>query len=248
MMRKILAIDEELCNGCGQCVPACAEGAIQVVDGKARLISEKYCDGLGACLNICPQGAIQVLEREAEEFDPEAVDYHRRDKEMSKKGTEHAAPSECPSRGEFRVFAGLSLEKSANTTKTGVPSALSHWPVQIRLVPSTASFLKGAHLLVSADCVPIAYASFHKDFLKDRVVLIGCPKFDNRQLYVQKFTEIFKNADIKSVTVVVMEVPCCQGLPTIIKKALRLAGKNIPIEEITISPNGKIVKKEKVTT
>jgi len=242
-MRKILEIDEELCNGCGQCVPACAEGAIQIVDGKARLASESYCDGLGACLGECPQDAIHIIEREAEEFDPEAVEHYLKEKDMSTKTAGKFVATGCPS-SHVQTFTVPPMEESSDNSNEKIPSALSHWPVQIRLVPPSAPFLKGAHLLLAADCTPIAYANFHNDFLKDRVVMIGCPKFDDVQLYLQKFTELFKTADIKSVTVVVMEVPCCQGLLMIIDKALESAGKNIPVEEITISPNGKIIKKE----
>jgi len=241
-MRKILEIDEELCNGCGQCVPACAEEAIQIVDGKARLTSESYCDGLGACLGECPQGAIRIVEREAEAFDPEAVEHHLMEKEMLKKTANNVAPSSCPS-NRVQTFAASSGENSFEASCVGIPSALSHWPVQTRLVPPSAPFLKGADLLIAADCTPIAYPEFHNNFLKGRVVMIGCPKFDDAQLYLQKFTEIFKTADIKSITVVVMEVPCCQGLLMIIDKALGSAGKNIPVEEITLSPEGKIIKR-----
>jgi Pyruvate/2-oxoacid:ferredoxin oxidoreductase delta subunit len=243
-MRKIVDIDEERCNGCGQCVPACAEGAILIVDGKARLASESYCDGLGACLGECPQDAIRIVERKADEFDPEAVERHLMEEELLKKAAENLVPSGCSS-SRIQTFTASSGEKSADTTPEKIPSALSHWPIQIRLVPPTAPFLKRAHLLVAADCTPIAYPNFHNDFLKDKVVMIGCPKFDDAQLYLQKFTEIFKNADIRSITVLVMEVPCCQGLLMIIHKALELAGRDIPLEEITISPKGTIIKKER---
>jgi Fe-S-cluster-containing hydrogenase component 2 len=241
-LRKIVQIDEEKCNGCGQCVPACAEGAIQVVDGKAQLISERYCDGLGACLGECPQGAIRIIEGEADEFDPEAVEKHLLDKDRQKEDTATLMSAGCPS-GRVQTFSVSSGEISSEASHGRIPSALSHWPVQIRLVPPAAPFLKGADLLIAADCTPIAYPGFHNDFLKGRVVLIGCPKFDDVQLYIQKLTEILKTANIRSVTVVVMEVPCCQGLLMIIDKALESAGKNIPVEEITISPAGKIIKR-----
>jgi NAD-dependent dihydropyrimidine dehydrogenase PreA subunit len=239
--RKILQIDEEKCNGCGQCVPACAEGAIQVVDGKARLISERYCDGLGACLGECPQGAIRIIAREADEFDPEAVEKHLLDKEMQKEDSAIRMSAGCPS-GREQTFTASSGGNSSETSHGRIPSALSHWPVQIRLVPPTAPFLKGADLFIAADCTPIAYPGFHNDFLKGRVVMIGCPKFDDVHMYIQKLADIFKIANIRSVTVLVMEVPCCQGLLMIIDKALESAGKNIPVEEITISPTGKIIK------
>jgi len=244
-LRKIVQIDEDLCSGCGECVSACAEGAIQIVDGKARLKSESYCDGLGACLGECPQGAIRIVEREAEEFDPEAVTCHQMEEEMLKKTIKNLLPAGCPS-NRIQTFNPSSGENSAEIPRKKTPSALAHWPIQIRLVPPTAPFLKGAHLLVAADCTPVAYASFHNDFLREKAVMIGCPKFDDTHLYLQKFTEIFKTADIKSVTVVVMAVPCCQGLLVIAKKAMELAGKNILLEEITLSPKGKVVKKERI--
>ena len=244
VLRKIVQIDENLCNGCGQCVPACAEEAIQVVDGKAQLISEGYCDGLGACLSECPQGAIQVIERAAEEFDPEAVEQHLMNNEKSRQAADIPVPVGCPS-SRIQMSNTPTGEAIHGVPQTEISSALSHWPVQIRLVPPAAPFLKGADLLIAADCTPIAYPSFHNDFLKDKVVMIGCPKFDDAQLYLQKFTEIFKNTDIRSITVLVMEVPCCQGLLMIIDKALESAGKNIPVEEITISPAGKIIKRER---
>jgi Fe-S-cluster-containing hydrogenase component 2 len=243
-LRKIIHIDDKFCNGCGQCVPACAEGAIQVVDGKARLISERFCDGLGACLGECPQGAIRIIEVEADEFDPEAVEKHLLDKDRQKEDTATLMSAGCPS-GRVQTFSVSSGEDSSEASHGRISSALSHWPVQIRLVPPAAPFLKGADLLIAADCTPIAYPGFHNDFLKGRVVLIGCPKFDDVQLYIQKLTEIFKTANIRSVTVVVMEIPCCQGLLMIIDKALKSAGKNIPVEEITLSPKGTIIKKRR---
>ena len=212
------------------------------MDGKARLISERFCDGLGACLGECPQGAIRIIEGEADEFDPEAVEKHLLDKDRQKEDTATLMSAGCPS-GRVQTFSVSSGEDSSEASHGRIPSALSHWPVQIRLVPPSAPFLKGADLLIAADCTPIAYPEFHNDFLKGRIVMIGCPKFDDVQLYIQKLTEIFKTANIRSVTVVVMEVPCCQGLLMIIDKALESAGKNIPVEEITLSPEGKIIKR-----
>ncbi|MGD0275254.1 MAG: 4Fe-4S binding protein [Syntrophales bacterium] len=208
--RKLIRIDEVKCTGCGLCVPSCAEGAIQIVDGKARLVAEKYCDGLGACLGECPEGALSIREEEADEFDPEAVD-------------------------ERCQQANLPAVQSPSS------SALSHWPVQIRLVPPTAPFLRGADLLVVADCTPVAYPRFHEDFLFGKVVLVGCPKFDDTQAYVERFTRIFQENDIKSVTVLVMDVPCCQGLPVIVQKGLELSGKNVPLKKVTISRQGIIL-------
>ena len=229
VMRKIIEIDDELCDGCGECVPGCAEGAIQIVDGKARLVSENYCDGLGACLGECPNGAITMVEREAEDFDEEAVETYL--KEKAEKPVDVPLACGCPST-QVQTFAPS-------------VSNLSHWPVQINLVPPSAPFLKGADLLVAADCTAVAYANFHQDFLNGKVLMIGCPKFDDVEGYIQKFTEIFKLADIKTITAIVMEVPCCSGLPIIIQRAMMDAGKEIPIEEIVISTRGEILKKER---
>jgi len=245
--RKIIEIDDELCDGCGQCVPSCAEGAIQIIDGKARLVAEKYCDGLGACLGECPTGALSVVEREAEEFDEEAVEEHLKSKDLKEDAPEITLPCGCPSTQIQSFIAPLTREKETMpVSERDTDSALCHWPVQIRLVPPTAPFLKGAELLVAADCTPFAYPNFHRDFIKGRVVTVGCPKFDDIEAYIQKFADIFDTADIKSITVVVIEVPCCQGLPVIVKKAMTLAGKKIPIEQVVISTRGEVSKKEKL--
>ena len=244
VMRKIIEIDEELCDGCGQCVPACAEGAIEVIDGKARLVAEKYCDGLGACLGECPTGALRVIEREAEDFDEQAVEEYLREKQQAEKVAEELAAPSCPS-ARLQTFSPASACEQANipTQQTPAVSALSHWPVQIHLVPPTAPFLKDAELLVVADCVPIAYQTLHQDFIKGKIVVVGCPKFDDIPQYIQKFTDIFKSANIKSVTALVMEVPCCSGLPVIIKRAMEAAGKEIPIEQVVISTRGQVLEK-----
>ncbi len=240
--RKIVEIDEERCNGCGQCASACAEGAIEIVDGKARLVAEKYCDGLGACLGECPMDALKVTEREADEFDPEAVEHYLKMKEDSEKSSAPQAPCGCPS-VQVRIFEAGSAGAEAGQGQGCEASALSHWPVKIKLVPPGAPFLKGADLLVAADCAPVAYPNFHHDFLNGKVVLTGCPKFDDVPAYIEKFTEIFRGANVRSITVLDMEVPCCSALPAIVRKALATAGKEIPMEEITISVRGKILKK-----
>ncbi len=242
--RKIIEIDENLCDGCGQCVPACAEGAIQIIDGKARLVSERYCDGLGACLGECPTGALRIVEREAEDFDEHAVEEYLKEKEKTEKEEIPTLACGCPST-QIQSFAPETSCEEANIPKeqTTIRSSLSHWPVQIRLVPPTAPFLKGANLLVVADCVPVAYPSLHSDFLKGRVVLVGCPKFDDVEDYIKRFADIFKAADIKSVTALIMEVPCCSGLPIIVKRGMEQAGKDISIEQIIIGRNGEIIKK-----
>ncbi|MBT9438521.1 MAG: 4Fe-4S ferredoxin [Desulfobacterales bacterium] len=244
-LRKIIEIDEELCDGCGQCVPGCAEGSLQIVDGKAKMVSDNLCDGLGACIGECPNGALRIVEREAEEFDEEAVEKYLAEKEAAKQKQQPVLACGCPSTN-IQTFAPVSSCREANIPAgfEDSESALSHWPIQIRLVPATAPFLKGADLLVLADCCGVAIPTLHKDLLKGRVVMIGCPKFDDIQEYVEKFADIFKTADIKSVLSVVMEVPCCSGLPMIVKKGMEAAGKNIPIKELVISTRGKILEQK----
>ena len=253
-MRKIIRIDEEKCNGCGVCVPSCAEGAIQIVDGKARLVAEKFCDGLGACLGECPEGALEVIDAVAEDFDEAAVKVHLGATGRESHGAPAAAaarpvpaqaggamPCGCPS-ALLQTFAPRTACEKANVPlqrPSEGASALTHWPVQIHLVPPTAPFLKGADLLVAADCTPIAYPHFHSDLLAGKTVLVGCPKLDDAQAYVDKFTAIFTQAGIRSLTIAVMEVPCCQGLPVIIRKALAQSGKQIPLSVVTISTRGE---------
>ena len=219
VLRQIIEIDEEKCTGCGLCVPACEEGAIEIIDGKAKVVAEKYCDGLGACLGHCPEGAISTVEKEAEEFDPEAVEKYLKSKE-----------TECKTCEQANIPQTQRLEKSM----------LGQWPIQIKLVPPHAPFLDNADLLVLADCAAVAYPNLHQDFLKDKVVMMGCPKFDDINEYVEKFTEIFSTRDINSITVLMMEVPCCSGLQGIIEKALIEAGKNIDIDVKVLSINGTI--------
>lgn len=242
-MRKIIEIDETLCNGCGNCVPACAEGAIEIVNGKARLVAEKYCDGLGACLGDCPTGALRVIEREAEDFDEAAahafVESKKRQKETLACG--------CPST-HVRTFLPSGTPAGASCAEANHPvfhgtgaSALTHWPVQIRLVPPSAPFLKGARLLVAADCVPVAYPAFHRDLLDGKTVLVGCPKFDDAQDYMGRFAEIFRTAGIKEVTLAVMEVPCCSAMEVIVRRAMEASGKDIPINKVVVGVKGNIL-------
>jgi ferredoxin len=257
--RKIIRIDEEKCDGCGLCVPSCAEGAIRLVDGKARLVAEKYCDGLGACLGECPRGALTVVNAEADPFDKEAA------KELVRAGLsrgpahpqtpgaaepgrtagesagDKALPCGCPS-SLMQIFppqAGCDQTDAPVSQPGSGISALTHWPVQIRLVPPTATFLRGADLLVAADCTPATHPNFHDDLLRGKTLLLGCPKFDDAEAYVQKFAAIFEAAAIKSITIAVMEVPCCQGLPIIVRKAMALAGKVIPLEVVVITTRGE---------
>jgi len=245
--RKIIEIDEARCSGCGECAAACAEGAIRIIEGKARLVSETFCDGLGACLGECPDGALTITERESEEFDPRAVEEHLSAENAEPPHQEPAMACGCPSQN-IEVFPSSLLAGSPVRThgKEEMPSALTHWPVQIRLIPPSAPFLKHADLLIAADCTPLAYAGFHQDLLPGKVVMLGCPKFDDPEEYVRKFTEIFKAAHIKSITVVDMEVPCCSKLPMIVRKALALANTRIPLEEIVISRRGSILQKRAV--
>ena len=245
LKRKIIEIDEERCDGCGLCVTSCAEGAIQVVDGKARVINEKFCDGLGACLGECPQDALRIVERVAEEFDEAAVEEHLLSEEGKTSPESVTLACGCPS-SEIKTFAPVPdacQEANEPASRRGsVASNLTHWPVQIRLIPPTAPFLKHADLLITADCVPVAYPAFHRDFLKGKVVMMGCPKFDDVNDYVERFEKIFRVAEIKSVTVLDMEVPCCSALPRIVMKAMEGSGKTLPVREYVISSRGEILE------
>lgn len=236
-VRKIVQIDEAKCDGCGQCVPSCAEGAIRIVNGKARLVSDVYCDGLGACLGHCPQGAIEIIEREAPNFDEHAVHEHLQAKRHSLP-LRAAAPhgGGCPG-SAARMFAASSPAAVCEGDDT--PSALGQWPVQLHLVPPVAPFLQDADLLLVADCVPFAYADFHAKLLRGRPVVIGCPKLDDGRAYVDKLAAIMRQGSLRSLTVVRMEVPCCMGLMHIAAAARQQSGVDLPIEEIVISIRGQ---------
>ena len=253
VMRKIIEIDEELCDGCGNCVPACAEGALEIIDGKARVVAAFYCDGLGACLGDCPTGALKIIEREAEEFDEEAVEEFLTQKKQQETNVLPMASGGCPSArlqtfGAAEPFPAAESCSQANTPTAFEPaeSALTHWPVQIMLVPPTAPFLKGADLMVLADCVAVAFPGLHRDFLPGKTVMMGCPKFDDVEHYVEKFSQIFQQAGIKTITAVIMEVPCCSGMPGIIKKGMELSGVSIPMEQVVISTRGKILERRQI--
>ena len=248
MIRKIVQIDEDKCNGCGLCVPACAEGAIRIENGKARLSADNLCDGLGACLGECPMDAIRVIEREAEEFDEAAVEVH-----LNEIGREPHAPvghdspatlhhashlGGCPG-SRAMTFAPASQAGDKHSGKKQ-PSRLAQWPVQLHLVPVNAPYFKDADLLIAADCVPFAYADFHRDFLAGKAVAIGCPKLDDNRAYGEKLTELFRSASIRSVTVVRMEVPCCGGIVVAARQALAASGKEIPFKEVSIGIRGDI--------
>jgi ferredoxin len=237
--RKIVKIDEEKCNGCGLCIPNCAEGALRIVDGKAKLMSEKFCDGLGACLGHCPQDAVTVIEREAEDFDGKAVEVHLHKKEAQPKPQPQPVQlTGCPSSRAMH----FKVPESVIEAGPAIPSVsmLSHWPVQLKLVPVNAPYFQNADLLVAADCIPFAYPNFHQDFLKGKAVVVGCPKLDDIQYYREKLTEIFKTNPIKSVTVPHMEVPCCLGLVRAVEDALAASGKKIPLKKIKIGIRGDI--------
>lgn len=250
IMRKIIEIDDDLCNGCGQCVPSCAEGALKIVDGKARMIAEKYCDGLGACLGDCPTGALKIIEREADDFDEDAVEELLAAQKAMEKPPQPSTGG-CPS-AQLQSFAQPTPCQAANkpvqqaTTDDPAESALSHWPVQIRLVPPTAPFLHNADLLVAADCTPIAYPHFHRDFLQGKVVMMGCPKFDDMEGYIAKFTDIFRTVKLKSITNVIMEVPCCGSMRHILKEAMSRSGVTMDVNEVVISARGELLSQGKM--
>jgi Fe-S-cluster-containing hydrogenase component 2 len=238
MKREIVKIDEEKCNGCGLCVPACAEGAIRIVDGKARLIADNLCDGLGACLGDCPMDAITIEQREADEFDEEAVEEH-----LAASGEEKPAAAHSSHQGGCPSARLMTFGKEESAPAAEGPgsrqSQLRQWPVQMHLVPPSAPFLRDADLLLAADCVPFAYADFHRDFLQGKALLIGCPKLDDGQAYLHKLTAILENNDIKTLTVMHMEVPCCSGLIAIARQALAASGRDLQLETIRIGIQGE---------
>ena len=235
MIRKIIKIDEEKCNGCELCVNACHEGAIGMVDGKARLLRDDYCDGLGDCLPTCPTGAISFEEREALEYDEEAVK-----KNMLKEQQSEKLPCGCPGSNSKKIVRDNSNQQNISNTSVKAESMLTQWPVQIKLAPANAPYFDNAKLLIAADCSAYAYGDFHKDFIKDHITLIGCPKLDNVD-YSEKLYEIISNNDIKSIILTRMEVPCCGGIENALKEALKKSGKFIPWHVVTISTDGRII-------
>ena len=228
MIRRIITIDEEKCNGCGLCADACHEGAIGIVNGKAKLLREDYCDGLGDCLPACPMNAISFEEREAPAYNEAAV-------LAAKKAKEAPLPCGCPG------SACQSIPHTAPAADVYVPSRLANFPVQIKLLPLGAPYFDGADLLIAADCTAFSYGNFHHDFMRDKVTMIGCPKLDEVD-YSEKLTQIFKGNNIRSVTVTRMTVPCCGGLSYAVKTAIENSGKSIPLHIVTISPDGKIIR------
>ena len=262
MLRKIVRIDEEKCDGCGECVPACAEGAIAIVRGKARLSADVLCDGLGACLGECPRGAITVIEREAAPFDEEAVKTHllsmgERVPEAPRAPQPPAAPRPrlsiisgdgpgpqgggCPgSRPMALPRRPVAARAAGAPTPTDNESRLAQWPVQLQLVPVAAPWFRGADLLVAADCIPFAYARFHDDFLAGRALVVGCPKLDDLAAYVDKLGRICASNDLRSVTVLRMEVPCCAGISMAARRGVEASGKSIPLRDVVVGVDGII--------
>jgi ferredoxin len=254
--RKMINIDEEKCDGCGLCMPACPEGALQIVETpkgpKARVVKESFCDGLGACLGDCPQGALSVEEREVEEYDEEGVIDHIRQKspELLEKHLAHlkAHADELPQHHHGHAGTGgcpgakmlhWKEDKKASAEKVELNSELRQWPVQLHLVPPVAPYFKDADLVIVADCVPFAYPNFHQDFLKDKAIAVGCPKLDQADAYIEKIAQIIKTGKPKSIRVLHMEVPCCFGLIHIVKQAIERSGVEIPFETVKISIAGE---------
>ena len=231
MKRKIIKIDEEKCDGCGLCIPDCHEGALQIVNGKAKLVKESLCDGLGACLGNCPQGALTIEERESEEFSEEDVKENLKKEEPQHKG--------CPG---MKMMNFSKEDKPSSKSKVKGTSELGQWPIQLKLLNPSAPYFKGADIVVAADCVPFSFPDFHDRFLKGKILIVFCPKLDNAyEEYVEKLTEVIKINDIRSITTVHMEVPCCTGTVAIVEDALKNSGKNIILKDYTISLQGEII-------
>lgn len=261
-VREIIHIDEDRCDGCGQCILSCAEGALQIIDGKAKLVSDNLCDGFGNCLGTCPQDAITIVRRKAERFDETAVRAHltstRREEtpeasprpaspipvaaHVSSPGPRHHTGG-CPG-SAMRMFdaPGAPEVGQEKTTAETAASALTQWPVQLMLVPPTAPFLKGREILLAADCCPFAYADFHPRLLSGKALLVGCPKLDDLAHYRRKLEDIFRHSGCSGVTVVIMEVPCCAGLTAVAREAAQAAGRDIPVKEIIIGIQGTILR------
>jgi len=246
MKRKIIKINRKLCNGCGLCVEACHEGAIQIVDGKAQLVSDQYCDGLGDCLPACPTGAIEIFEREADPYNQKAVEEKQKSEQKQKQKIPVCA---CAGAMPRNIAREKAVSKPPQDTKEinnnlsdvrGQPSELQNWPVQLKLINPGSDYLNNADILVMADCVAYAYGNAHQEFIKDHITIIGCPKLDDNEYYIEKLTEIFQRNIIKSVTVVRMEVPCCGGLFRAVKTAMLRSETIVPYKEVVIGINGEV--------
>lgn len=239
MIRKMVTIDEDKCNGCGLCITGCHEGALQLINGKAKLVSDSYCDGLGACLPACPMNAISLEERDADPFDEEAVKIRMEEIARAKSKAPSNNTFTCPGTAA-RAMERKEIPTNVTQAHTQFSSELRQWPCQIKLVPVNAPYFHDAHLLIAADCTAYAYANFHQEFMKNKITLIGCPKLDAID-YAEKLTAIISNNAIKSVTVTRMEVPCCGGIENAVIQALRDSGKMIPWNIVTISTDGNIL-------
>ena len=237
--RNFVHIDQTKCDGCGKCISSCAEGAIQLIDGKARLVSDIYCDGLGACLGHCPQGAITIADREGEAFDERATSEHLARLELGRsKPAECACPSSAPQSFTLPLVSPPASPGEPGASGVG-PSRLVNWPIQLHLVPPEAAFLRQADVVLVSDCVPFVYTNLHEEIVRGRPVLIGCPKLDDTAAYVEKLARILSIAQIRSLTIVRMEVPCCAGLTRIAAAAQKLAGQVVPTEEIVVTRRGQ---------
>ena len=257
-MRSIIKIDESLCNGCGECITACAEGAIVLEDGKARVVSDSFCDGLGACLAVCPQGALTIEEREAEEFDEKAAKEHlsaagptglsgKHGHKGQSEGSDAVSPCTAPvtlKRGMAKPGTGLMNHEKHKMVKTGEPgeNELCGWPIQMRLVRPWAPYLQGASLLVAGDCTAFAYPAIQQEFIKGRVALVGCPKLDDTGPFVDKLADILKANEIKDITVLHMTVPCCSQLEGLVAEAVQRSGKRVPQKSHVVGIDGKLIK------
>lgn len=250
--RKIIEIDEKKCNGCGQCVSACAEGALELVNGKAKLVKDIYCDGLGACIGECPEGALKIIEREATIFDEKAVErrmHGRTPQGKSGKAPKAATsgkagetlPCGCPS----STVINLKTTRTPGPSPAGeISSELSHWPIKLKLLPPEAPFLKGADLVLLADCAAAAYPNLHPRLLRGRAIVMACPKFDDPEGHINRLAAILEVAHPKSLTVVIMEVPCCNGLLFAAEKAIELSGVKVPMKKMVVGRNGKILEND----
>ncbi len=241
--RKIIEIDEERCTGCGACVTKCAEGALQIVDGKAKVVNEVFCDGLGACIGECPEGALRIIERDALEFDVEAVKRHISDDDREHAEVHGEAPAcGCPGHAPVALKAGGRTGKAGAAKQEDLPPELINWPVQWRLVSPSMSFFRDQEVLIAADCVPFAMRDFHGKFLAGRPVIIGCPKLDEQKAYLEKLTDIIKRSGLRSIQIVHMEVPCCFGLEKLVDEAVQRSGRKVRVKVAVVGTKGEVLK------